>query len=175
MATESSLAGSQVPHRWIGGRVPGFPWSENRRWLGDTGRIRTTYRKSLFALVLTVAAGGCGLGRSDVVDLRASVSGPTTLRVGESTQYIATVESIPASYLMSPQAQAGVVWSSSQPAVADVVARDELLPGGVIARRGGLVTARAPGQVVITATPQHFEKFVRGQITPGSITITIVE
>jgi len=33
----------------------------------------------------------------------------------------------------------------------------------------------APGQVVITATPQHFEKFVRGQITPGSITITIVE
>ena len=134
-----------------------------------------THAKSAFALVLIVVTVGCGLGKSDVVDLRPSVSGPTTLRVGESHQYIATVESTPPRYLTSPERRTGVDWSSSNPAVASVVARDEVLPGGAIGRPGGLVTAKSPGQVVITATPQHFEKFVRGQMTAGSITITIIE
>ena len=135
-----------------------------------------TSAKSLIVLALALSASGCGLGKSEVVDLRATVSGPTTLTVGESHQYIAVVESTPAGGLAaSPDRGFTVEWSSSNPAVATVIARDDILPGGIVRAPGGLVTASAPGQVVITATPRHAAKGVRGQATAGSLTITIVE
>lgn len=128
----------------------------------------------LSLLALALAPTGCDLS-SKTVDLRASVSGPTTLRVGESHRYTAMVEATPASYLASPNPPVSIEWSSSNTQVATILINDFYLPGGVFVAPGGLLTAKAVGEVVITATPRHTDKFVRGQQTPGTLTITIVE
>lgn len=134
-----------------------------------------TYTRSLLALLLAASVAGCDALSMKEVELRATVSGPATLRVGDVHQYAATAVASPSSYLTSPDKQVTFEWSSSNKDVATVTATTQYLPGGLIAAPAGLVTAKATGQVVITATPRHMDNFATGPQIAGSITITIVQ
>lgn len=133
-----------------------------------------TFMLCLCVMAIAAAPAGCDFS-SKTVDLRATVSGPVTLRVGESHQYTATVEGTPAGYLASPNPPVSVEWSSSNTQIATILRTDFYVAGGGLAGPGGLLTAKAVGEVIITATPRHTDKFVRGQQTPGTLSITIVE
>lgn len=129
----------------------------------------------LLLVAVTTSVLGCGLGNAEVIDVRVTIDGPRTLKIGEKAQYYAHIEATPAPGPIDPAAGRGVLvdWSSSNVSVATVTARN--IPDPEPARNilGGLVTAIAPGEVVLTATPRHTRKGVTGRMTSGTLTIAI--
>ena len=130
--------------------------------------------KPLLALAITTPILGCGLGKSEVMDLRLTIQGPTTLKVGQQVLYLVDIEPTPRPPTYPSLMGVEVVWSSSSPAVATITERMSLLPGGDVGMPGGMVTAKAVGEFVITATPRHLRKGVTGQMTPDSLTVTVI-
>jgi len=80
----------------------------------------------------------------DIPEVYTIVTGPATLQVGASAQYVATITSVGSTV---PTAPAGwsFRWYSSEPSVATV---SDL----------GVVTGRLPGRTTIRATPYRGSK-----------------
>jgi hypothetical protein len=92
-------------------------------------------------------------------DVAAHVSGPGTLRVGESAQLVVTKTYSNGS--MNPDATPSfLTWSSSDPKIATVSPNDMVL------------RALAPGTVTITATP-FVECFGDIARTAGTLTVSV--
>lgn len=97
-----------------------------------------------------------GLYRRDVT---ASVSGPTSVQVGQTVQLNVTLQySDGSSKLLSPSTSASVDWTTSNAAVATVLR--------------GTVTGVAPGTATITATPA-LTATGTGERIPGTHQITV--
>jgi hypothetical protein len=114
----------------------------------------------LLVIVPILGLAACNIRMFGPVDLVTTISGPSTLQVGASAQFRASVtrDGKP----QSPTSPAGeaVSWASSDDAIATVTTL-------------GVVTGVAPGQVTISGTPFSFSN--RGARTPGTLLVTVVE
>jgi hypothetical protein len=117
--------------------------------------------RQLFVVVPILGLAACNINLFGPVDLVATISGPSTLQVGASAQYRASITRN--GKPQSPTAPSGdaVMWASSDDAIATVTPQ-------------GVVTGVAPGQVTISGTP--FDGFSKGGTrTPGTLLVTVVE
>jgi hypothetical protein len=116
--------------------------------------------RQLFVIVPILGLAACNVSLPGHIDRVATISGPSTLQVGASAQFRAsvTINGKP----QSPTAPSGdfVIWASSADAIATVTTL-------------GVVTGVAPGQVTISGTP--FALGHRGARTPGTLLVTVVE
>jgi hypothetical protein len=117
--------------------------------------------RQLFVVVPILGLAACNINLFGGPEgLVATISGPSTLQVGASAQYRASVTRN--GKPQSPTGPSGdaVMWASSDDAIATVTPL-------------GVVTGVAPGRVTISGTPLGFSN--RDARTPGTILATVIE
>ncbi|HEX6322359.1 MAG TPA: Ig-like domain-containing protein [Vicinamibacterales bacterium] len=116
--------------------------------------------KTIRTVLLAAVIAGAGCKSIYDRDVTAVVTGPATVKVGETVVLQATLEySRGAAEIIGPSTAGLVMWSSSDVAIARV----DVFGG---------VTGVAPGSVTITATPAPGN--VDGTRTAGTHAMTVV-